>query len=106
VGRAGPGPQLGWAVPDMGRARNCVLWAGLLGTAQMYTYMSCHSASTRPCIWLCKILFFIVYYIIYKVKFKICNGTRDEASKPPKTISILYNPPLQNKLKGFYEVPH
>src|SRR5690349_14494318 len=38
VGRAGPGPQLGWAVPDMGRARNCVLWAGLLGTAQMYTY--------------------------------------------------------------------
>jgi hypothetical protein len=32
------GPQLGWGVPDMGRARNCVLWAGLLGTTQMYTY--------------------------------------------------------------------
>jgi hypothetical protein len=39
VGRAGLGPQLGWVVPDMGRARNCVLWAGLLGTAQMYTYI-------------------------------------------------------------------
>jgi hypothetical protein len=38
MGRAGPGPQLGWAVPDIGRAKNCVLWAGLLGTAQMYTY--------------------------------------------------------------------
>jgi hypothetical protein len=38
VGRAGPGPQLGWAVPDMGRAKNCVLWVGLLGTTQMYTY--------------------------------------------------------------------
>jgi hypothetical protein len=38
VSRAGLGPQLGWAVPDMGRARNCVLWASLLGTAQMYTY--------------------------------------------------------------------
>jgi hypothetical protein len=25
VDRAGPGPQLGWAVPDMGRAKNCVL---------------------------------------------------------------------------------
>jgi hypothetical protein len=25
-------------VPDMGHAKNCVLWAGLLGTAQMYTY--------------------------------------------------------------------
>jgi hypothetical protein len=34
------GPQLDWAVPDMGRARNCVLWAGLLGTAQMYTYIA------------------------------------------------------------------
>jgi hypothetical protein len=36
--RPSPGPQLGWAVPDMGRARNCVFWAGLLGTAQMYIY--------------------------------------------------------------------
>jgi hypothetical protein len=25
-------------MPDLGRAKNCVLWAGLLGTAQMYTY--------------------------------------------------------------------
>jgi hypothetical protein len=42
LGRAGPGPQLGWAVPDLGRAKNCVLWAGLLGTAQMYTYTPKH----------------------------------------------------------------
>jgi hypothetical protein len=26
-------------VPDLCRARNCVLWAGVLGTAQMYTYI-------------------------------------------------------------------
>jgi hypothetical protein len=38
VDRAGSGPQLDWVVPYMGSARNCVLWAGLLGTAQMYTY--------------------------------------------------------------------
>jgi hypothetical protein len=39
LGRAGPGPQLDWAVPDLGRAKNCVLWADLLGTTQMYTYI-------------------------------------------------------------------
>jgi hypothetical protein len=38
LGRAGPGPQLGWVVPDLCRAKNYVLWVGLLGTAQMYTY--------------------------------------------------------------------
>jgi hypothetical protein len=40
LGCAGPGPQLGWVVPDMGRAKIYVLWACLLGTAQMYTYIS------------------------------------------------------------------
>jgi hypothetical protein len=34
-----PDPQLDWVVPDLGRARNCMLWAGLLGIAQMYTYI-------------------------------------------------------------------
>jgi hypothetical protein len=38
LGHADLGPQLGWAVPDLCRAKNCVLWAGLLGTTQMYTY--------------------------------------------------------------------
>jgi hypothetical protein len=49
VGRAGLGPQLGWAVPDMGRAKNCVLWAGLLGTAQMYTYTFTAVVNHHPC---------------------------------------------------------
>jgi hypothetical protein len=26
-------------MPDLCRAKNCVLWAGLLGTTQMYTYI-------------------------------------------------------------------
>jgi hypothetical protein len=37
LGRASPGLQLGWVVLDLSRACNCVLWAGLLGTTQIYT---------------------------------------------------------------------
>jgi hypothetical protein len=40
------GPQCGPCRPRptirLGRAKNCVLWAGLLGTAQMYTYSYLH----------------------------------------------------------------
>jgi hypothetical protein len=57
LGRAGPGPQLGWVVLDLGRARNCMLWAGLLGTAQMYTYSrGCghgRGAERRGMLWHC-----------------------------------------------------
>jgi hypothetical protein len=49
LGRAGPGPQLGWAVPDLCRAKNCVLWASLLGTAQMYTYSFLHVIVSLGC---------------------------------------------------------
>jgi hypothetical protein len=43
LGCVGPGPQLGWAVPDLSCAKNCVLWTELLGTTQMYTYSLCSS---------------------------------------------------------------
>jgi hypothetical protein len=49
--RHGPGPQLDWVVPDLGRAKSCVLWAGLLGTAQMYSYTRGTSLSARGLCW-------------------------------------------------------
>jgi hypothetical protein len=47
IGPCRPDPQLGWIVPDLCRARNCVLWAGVLGTAQMYTYIICMKRSSE-----------------------------------------------------------
>jgi hypothetical protein len=38
LGRDGPDPKIDLNMSSLGRARNCVLWTGLLGTTQMYTY--------------------------------------------------------------------
>lgn len=38
LGRDDLGPKIDWNMSGLGRARNCMLWTGLLGTTQMYTY--------------------------------------------------------------------